>query len=606
MSYAPKLNIKAGQDSLLFLSTQPSNHAVVFIHGFGGSASGTWMGFEGLVAEAKGWDLFFYGYPSWAGQANSHAEGFRLFLAGLFSNPKDIYVELEGRSYQHVVIVAHSLGAIVTRRALLNAAIKGDEFIDKVSMVLFAPAHLGATEITDSYGKALEAIPAFVPEDMLPERIGNALASVAKVTVAKSLRDMLAGSVTLRQLETETLDRLKAEAGKKPGYLVAKSVIYGNGEDIVDANRFCEDPVPKFFDISSVSGTATSRWVPGTDHLQICKPLNGFILPIEEVKEVLKSIYQDNSPPAVGTPSQELENQLVPDSQNRIVPARNWLSQHQADLELVESFLRDHRPKGNEINTDQEIIVRDGMDLWLDRIGILELACLSGYQNQATPPEQIELVALPQVRPYFETYYPAPLVSQFLKRLNGDYTLTDSAQAQFAVQAFLRFFAIQAGFIDKNVFKFRRMLEDYSLADKTFPSGKFFWPDLLDLISSPTEFQKALVSSEDRDLILAAKGYRAFIQFLINLDDFCQHYSDCKYFVKGVRQFYSYWLVLFKRKFQPSLKASLLQVSTEQYQSNTAVCWANLNRILNELPMPEIEQLIAIRETLAATHTRTP
>src|SRR5713226_7104842 len=47
--------------------------------------------------------------------------------------------------YGSVVVVAHSLGAVVARQALLDLdEDRNPKWLNKISLVLFAPAHMGA------------------------------------------------------------------------------------------------------------------------------------------------------------------------------------------------------------------------------------------------------------------------------------------------------------------------------------------------------------------------------------------------------------------------------------------------------------------------------
>src|SRR5215471_9605979 len=108
-------------------AVRPSRKAILFIHGYTGDALKTWKDFPALLPQNPkfaGHDLLFYGYDGLRAPVGSSASLFRQFLEKLFANTPDI----SNRSlpplfhrdatfgYDDLIIVAHSLGAVVTRR----------------------------------------------------------------------------------------------------------------------------------------------------------------------------------------------------------------------------------------------------------------------------------------------------------------------------------------------------------------------------------------------------------------------------------------------------------------------------------------------------------
>ena len=98
---------------------------VVFVHGFGGSAAGTWAHFPSLLVgrdDCKGIDLVYFGYESKKGQAYTPSGALFDFLDELILNPAEIYnwsspsntPREETFKYRRVFPVAHSLGAIIS------------------------------------------------------------------------------------------------------------------------------------------------------------------------------------------------------------------------------------------------------------------------------------------------------------------------------------------------------------------------------------------------------------------------------------------------------------------------------------------------------------
>jgi pimeloyl-ACP methyl ester carboxylesterase len=245
---------------------EPVHRAIVFVHGFGGQAESTWDEFSTLLPlqpQCIGRDLLFYGYDSLTKQAPVSAAQFLEFLQALATDPYEQVIRPSLQDarrvdpdfhYERITIVAHSLGAVVVREALIQAAM--DEppapWIANIALVLFAPAHSGAAIIP----LAEEALGVF------PARFGKLAGSGAKL-FAQVLSDLEPGSDTLTKLQKDTealLDRGGFDS------LRAKVVVIGDRDRIVKAVRFCSDPGPKV--------------VPGMGHIGVCKPCAAYPLPI--------------------------------------------------------------------------------------------------------------------------------------------------------------------------------------------------------------------------------------------------------------------------------------------------------------------------------------
>lgn len=589
MSYSPRLRLQKGENSVLFLSSKPADLGIVFIHGFGGNATSTWRGFEDLSSTLKGWDVFFYGYSSWAGQANSHAEEFRRFISGLFRQPQATHSELR-RRYRHILIVAHSLGAVVTRRALLNAGLLEESYLDKVSFVLFAPAHRGGTEIVQTYPKALDALSRFLdfsPGDVVAGTVG----SLGEVSVAKCLRDMVTNSLTLGQLESDTLEQYRAvkqdDPRAIPRHLVARKVVFGHGEDIVDANRFCFDPVAEFYPTPVKDGFFNglkARYVPGYDHLAVCKPVDSYMLPLSIVLGEVQNIEtelgslpktegagsgkslklpQSSSgskktiaPVESDASSDDIHLEFVPDPQAKAVSAERWLKKHLGDHRALAQVLRDHRLDEEGITLSTELELRDGLDIILDRVSILELAYLSGYHTKPRPLGELqEVLSDPAVRHYYEDIYPSPLVVSFMRRLPSNSEV--NATGKEGRIAFLRFAAIHSTFNETAVVEFRRLLDDYYILDPSLQNPRFFWVDLLPVLKDPEATQNLLMSRTDSAAALGVQGYRDFMDFTLDLQAFCLKFQAQAEFIHGVKLFYDYWFDLFRAKFGSQITGEL-------------------------------------------------
>ncbi|MEM9940641.1 MAG: alpha/beta fold hydrolase [Planctomycetota bacterium] len=104
---------------------------VVLIHGL---AAKPWhMSFLGWQIKRSGFQVSYFRYPSWFKSIETHARNFCKFLERLIENNPDSKIH----------IVAHSMGAIVTRQALL---FQNFEAIQRV--VLLAGPNLGSPAAT--------------------------------------------------------------------------------------------------------------------------------------------------------------------------------------------------------------------------------------------------------------------------------------------------------------------------------------------------------------------------------------------------------------------------------------------------------------------------
>src|SRR6266404_7246123 len=123
------------------LIPQDADHAnaIVFVHGFGGSPTGTWSDFQGLseeYADTYPWwktaTLFFYSYNSKWEPIHLNAVRLRDFLKSVLSTSPEKKSTLRNRTvkdkstvpvdwnYKKLLLVGHSEGAVVIRRMILN------------------------------------------------------------------------------------------------------------------------------------------------------------------------------------------------------------------------------------------------------------------------------------------------------------------------------------------------------------------------------------------------------------------------------------------------------------------------------------------------------
>lgn len=101
----------------------------------------------------SGHDFIFYGYDALKARIKPSAFFFLRILEVLFNSPADAVInptlldddQRPAFQYEYVTVVAHSAGAVVARRALLDAQKAGASWLPRVRLVLLAPAHQGAS-----------------------------------------------------------------------------------------------------------------------------------------------------------------------------------------------------------------------------------------------------------------------------------------------------------------------------------------------------------------------------------------------------------------------------------------------------------------------------
>ena len=248
------------ETTIIYRSDKCCGHLVVFVHGFNGSACSTWSQFPERTLDNpvfRDVDVVFYGYDGIRQQAQDSGDEFYRFVNRLILHPLDGILEnvlplLERStsfSYKRITFVAHSLGAVVTRIALLDAYQENRPWLAKSELVLYAPAHMGS-RIRKLAAEALIGIPY--------------VAGVGAIAAGwfKILNDLEEESQLLKLLREQTL-----EAEKKTPQLRAKAVVVSKADDVVINTRFPNDPVSDHIDSAT--------------HITICKPRAGFLGPAQ-------------------------------------------------------------------------------------------------------------------------------------------------------------------------------------------------------------------------------------------------------------------------------------------------------------------------------------
>jgi hypothetical protein len=290
-----KAGLKRGRNSYALLSLGPSvRRAIMFFHGFTGDSVRTWMNFQGLVdevpAERDWWaesDLYFYGYHSVCDRIAASAYDFSSLICAIYPrpDPTEFHVEHDlicdgtflGRrsfdvpssvfhTYDELVLVGHSQGGLVLRKAILDLAKRRmDESDDSgpehsalksildARLKLFAPALLGASP------SKLLAVLLRLP---VIDSVTNAVLSASG-----AYGEMERGSGVLDSIRHQT----ERFAERYPSAAAFRArVLWGREESFVAMGEYECDLVVQV--------------VEGRDHKTVCKPNSDFLLPLEFVR----------------------------------------------------------------------------------------------------------------------------------------------------------------------------------------------------------------------------------------------------------------------------------------------------------------------------------
>jgi hypothetical protein len=256
--------------------------AVVFIHGFNGSAKGTWTDFLSLVDDPSAcsdwWekcDLFFFHYQ-WESvfqQLMNNMFHIYEFVDQIFPTPHLIgraYVYRERTfQYDELVIAAHSEGGLLTRMTIIEAAQRDNRLETYIRDTKYNPLPLPPCD-----GMLKAKLRLFAPAlggDMQTGLVGvlTSLPGISNfLTASAAKKGMNPGSSSV----TEARDETTRYAEHLPYECFRAHVVFAEKDLIVANQKYREDMHCRKIPVRST-------------HTSVCKPKISYCLPLDFVEK---------------------------------------------------------------------------------------------------------------------------------------------------------------------------------------------------------------------------------------------------------------------------------------------------------------------------------
>ena len=251
------------------LTNYAPRRLVVFVHGFRGNVLGSWMDFPDSYRMGDWWresDLLFVGYDSLRETIAGVAGRLRTQLPRFYPQPPKSLVEAAGIPlrddvgyYESMIMVGHSLGGVVVRRAVVDAA---QEWIDRCAndprtpkpailgaqIRLFSPASAGF-QAAGLLG-VLKASPGWWGLNMYLRN-------------SSAYSDLQPGSLVLAAIRSRTEQLVELDATKFSA--LRARILWANPEDVVISERYDTDYVEAIAD--------------NVSHKSVCKPRDQYLTP---------------------------------------------------------------------------------------------------------------------------------------------------------------------------------------------------------------------------------------------------------------------------------------------------------------------------------------
>lgn len=262
--------LRSPEGWVLYLSPDQPQRLVTFVHGFRGQAIAAWHEFSQSGDVGPWWresDLLFVGYDSIKENITAVADRLRRELPVLFPRLPDDLAQIgdvgprdvRAATYNELVLVGHSLGGLIVRRALADCA---QEWLDQRTHSHDVPRPHLLSATTRLFSPASSGFRAAGPLGLLQATPGWWAVNLI-LRRSSAFTDLQPGSELLRatQRRTETLVKQHTQ---ELGAL-RPSILWANPDDIVLTERYDTDPV--------------AFSVDGKSHSQVCKPAAGYESP---------------------------------------------------------------------------------------------------------------------------------------------------------------------------------------------------------------------------------------------------------------------------------------------------------------------------------------
>jgi len=253
-----------------YFSHERAERLVVFVHGFRGQAVSTWYQFPESGDRNDWWrasDFLFVGYDSARDTIVGVATRVSKHLSRFYPHVPTDLLEVGGvrvrpagtEPYRELLLVGHSLGGVVLRRALCDLAQSWIEHRETDPEAL-RPALLDATLRLFSPASA-----GFRSAGWLGLLQASAFWSALNMYLRRSsaYTDLQPRSDLLANTRQRT-ERLVSDHRQELAALRA-SILWANPDDVVLAERYDTDHVDDSVD--------------GTSHITVCKPSNAYEMP---------------------------------------------------------------------------------------------------------------------------------------------------------------------------------------------------------------------------------------------------------------------------------------------------------------------------------------
>lgn len=256
--------------------------AVIFIHGFNGSARGTWTDFLSLVddpASSSDWweavDLFFFHYQwdSVFRQLTNNTLRIFKFIENIFPKPEILgrahAYRSESFKYEELVLVGHSEGGLLLRKVVVEAAER-----DSAILAFMRDAKYQKQVQPTAEGILKAKLRLFAPAlggDMQSGLVG-VLASLPVVTHALSSSAAKKGMDQGSPSVTEARRRTDRYAEDIWFDCFRAHILWAEKDSIINSEKYTEDK-------------QCHNFPPGSSHTSVCKPTLTYSLPLDFVEE---------------------------------------------------------------------------------------------------------------------------------------------------------------------------------------------------------------------------------------------------------------------------------------------------------------------------------